>query len=271
MDADLQHDEALLAPMLSLLRAGEADLVVGSRYIAEGGVGAWGKRRQSVSVLATRLSRLVLKERVLGDPMSGFFMLTRAAYDQAVRKLSIQGYKILLDIVASSPVNLRVRELPYVFGVRQHGASKLDSVVVLDYLTLLLDKLVGRWVPARFLLFTTVGAFGLAVHFAILALALLLAFPFIVSQSLAAVIAMTGNFFINNVLTYRDKRIRGFAPLLLGLLGFCAVCSVGAVANVGIANFMFARNYSWWLSGLCGVMVGAVWNYAASSVVTWRR
>lgn len=271
MDADLQHDERLLAPMLDALRRNEADIVVGSRYVGDGGMGDLDKRRQQISVFATRLSRLVLKGRDLSDPMSGFFMLKRDVFDEVVRGLSIEGYKILLDIVATAPATLRIKEMPYVFGVRQHGESKLDTLVVLDYLTLLLDKLVGRWVPVRFLLFTAVGSIGVVLHMAVLAAALQAGTSFVAAQTTATASAIVGNFFLNNVLTYRDKRIRGFGPLLLGLLSFALVCSVGAVANVGIANFLFVQDYAWWISGFCGVLVGAVWNYAASALFTWRR
>jgi dolichol-phosphate mannosyltransferase len=82
--------------------------------------------------------------------------------------------------------------------------------------------------------------------------------------------AIAGNFFLNNALTYRDKRLKGLGPVLLGLASFYAICSVGAVANVGIANVLFVQNYAWWVSGICGILVGAVWNYAASSLFTWR-
>jgi dolichol-phosphate mannosyltransferase len=271
MDGDLQHDERLLAPMLEALRKDEADIVVGSRYVAEGGLGEWDRRRQRMSMAATRLSRLVLKGRDLTDPMSGFFMLKRGVFDDVVRRLSIEGYKILLDIVASASATLRIKEMPYVFGVRQHGESKLDTLVILDYLTLLLDKLVGRWVPVRFLLFTVVGSIGVVLHMAVLAASLELGSSFFAGQAVATASAIAGNFFLNNMLTYRDKRIKGLFPLLIGLLSFSAVCSVGAIANVGIANFLFVQDYAWWISGFCGVLVGAVWNYAASALFTWRR
>jgi dolichol-phosphate mannosyltransferase len=270
MDADLQHDERLLVPMLAILRSGEAELVVGSRYVASGGVGNWDRKRHTVSLIATRLSRIVLKEHKLTDPMSGFFMLKRGVFDEAARNLSLLGYKILLDIVASSPAALRISELPYVFRARQHGESKLDTLVVLDYLALLLDKLVGRWVPVRFLLFSAVGASGVALHMSVLAIALWMGISFVIGQTMATVTALVSNFFINNIVTFRDKRLKGAIPLLLGLLSFAAVSSVGAVANVGVANFLFVRDYAWWLSGLCGILVGAVWNYSASSVFTWR-
>jgi dolichol-phosphate mannosyltransferase len=271
MDADLQHDERLLAPMLEILRKDEADVVVGSRYLTEDGLGDWDQRRRTVSAVATQLSRLVLRGRDLTDPMSGFFMLKRSVFDGAVRRLSQEGYKILLDILASSAAALRIKEVPYVFGLRQHGQSKLDSLVVLDYLMLLLDKLIGRWIPARFIMFTAVGSIGVVLHMAVLAAALKYGVGFLPAQTIATVIAIGGNFFLNNALTYRDKRLKGLGQILLGLVSFYLVCSVGAVANVGIANFLFVENYAWWVSGICGILVGAVWNYATSALFTWRK
>ena len=81
---------------------------------------------------------------------------------------------------------------------------------------------------------------------------------------------MTSNFVLNNTLTYRDRRLTG-RRFITGLLSFYAVCSLGAVANVGIASAAFAQHYTWWASGLAGAAVGVVWNYAVSSVFTWQR
>jgi dolichol-phosphate mannosyltransferase len=126
-------------------------------------------------------------------------------------------------------------------------------------------------VPVRFLMFTAVGSIGVVLHMAVLAASVNLGVSFLSAQTAATAIAIAGNFFLNNTLTYRDKRIRGAGPLLLGLTSFYAVCAVGAIANVGIANFLFVQDYAWWVSGICGVLVGAVWNYAASALFTWRR
>ena len=164
-----------------------------------------------------------------------------------------------------------MRELPYRFGVRLHGESKLDSVAILDYVLLLIDKLVGGWDPARFILFMAVGVCGVILHMTILALSFPFGIGFVPAQALATTTAMTGNFFLDNILTYRDRRIHGLVPLIAGLLTFYAVCSVGALANVGSAGFIFKNHHPWWLSALCGILVGAVWNYAASSVMTWRK
>lgn len=271
MDADLQHDEGQLLLMLERLRSSSCDIVVGSRYLEADGVDSWDKSRQTVSRVATKLAHLFLKTK-LSDPMSGFFMLTRDAFDHSVRGLSNIGYKILLDILVSARPALRVAEIPYVFRSRIHGESKLDSAVAWEYLMLLLDKTAGRIVPMRFVMFTLVGGFGVFVHMLTLAgLNQVLDVSFLVSQTTATFVAMTFNFFGNNVVTYRDKRLKGFWQVLRGLLSFFVICSIGAISNVGVAAFLFAQDYSWWLSGFSGVLLGAVWNYAASSTFTWRK
>lgn len=270
IDGDMQHDEKILGDMLHVLRSEDADLVIGSRYVAEGGVGDWDRKRRNISRFATLMAQMVVKAD-LADPMSGFFMIRRSAFDGAVYGLSNQGYKILLDIIASSPQPLRIRELPYIFRTRQHGESKLDALVALEYIALLLDKLIGKWVPVRFVIFAAIGAMGVLVHMAVLAgLYLSGLFPFAISQGVATVTAMVFNFFLNNVLTYRDRRLRGTIPILRGLASFCAVCAVGAVGNVGVANVLFVDHYSWWLAAFAGIAVGVVWNYCLSSIFTWR-
>ncbi|MFZ5492341.1 MAG: glycosyltransferase [Pseudomonadota bacterium] len=271
MDGDLQHDPALLRTMLDTLRGGQTDIVIGSRHVAGGGVGDFSGQRQSISRLATRLSRAVLKAD-LTDPMSGFFMLTRPALMACLRGgVSGIGYKILVDLFASAPRPLRFAELPYTFRSRQAGESKLDSKVVWDYLMLLADKLVGRFVPVRFLAFSAVGGLGVGVHLVTLgALFRGLGIEFVTAQIVATLVAMTFNYVINNSLTYRDRRRRGW-QFLTGWLSFSLACSVGAFANVGIAAWLFQRQTFWVVSALSGVLVGAVWNYAVTSVYTWRK
>ena len=270
MDADLQHDEALLPSMLERLRARrELDLVVGSRYTAGGGVGDWSRARRRISDLSGRLGRAVLRCE-LSDPMSGFFMLRREAFEEAVHRLSGQGFKILVDLFASAPRPLRFEELPYRFRLRERGESKLDSRVAGDYLLLLMDKTVGRYVPVTFLQFAAVGALGVLVHLAALALLMGAAgTSFLLAQELATLVAMVSNYTLNNAFTYRDRRRRG-RRWFTGLLSFCLICGLGAVANVGVAEMMVRDQSSWWLAGAAGAVVGAVWNYAMSAAFTWR-
>jgi dolichol-phosphate mannosyltransferase len=271
IDADLQHDERVLPRMVELLRADEADLVIGSRYVDGGGIGDWDAKRARVSSTATKLAKLITSAEIT-DPMSGFFAITRPALYSAVRDLSGQGYKILLDIAASSAEPMRIREVPYEFRTRQHGESKLDALIVWEYLLLLVDKLVGHIVPARFISFMFIGGLGVFVHMGILGTMVTIGQPtFLWAQAISTAIAMVFNFFVNNTLTYRDRRLKGVFPMLKGLLTFMLVCSVGAIANVGIADYLFSDyHYGWLSAGLAGILVGVVWNYAASSVFTWR-
>jgi dolichol-phosphate mannosyltransferase len=270
MDADLQHDESLLARMLTALKSEDLDAVVGSRYVDGGGIGNWNKPRLSISRFATRLSRLVVKA-TLSDPMSGFFMIQRRTLNGAVQNLSAIGSKILVDLFASSPRALRFRELPYEFRARQAGESKLDTQVVWDYVMLLLDKLVGKYVPVRFLSFALIGGSGVFVHLAIVAVLFRgLDTSFVASQSAATLVAMVYNFALNNLLTYRDRRLRGWR-WVGGLISFVFACSVGAFANVGVSAYVFAQNSKWALAALAGVLVSAVWNYAVTAVYTWNR
>jgi dolichol-phosphate mannosyltransferase len=270
MDADLQHDERLLPRMLETLKREPVDLVIGSRYVAGGSVGDWNRGRAEISALATRLSRIVCKTEI-ADPMSGFFMFRRDIFEGAVRNLSGQGFKILLDLLASSPAPVRVKELPFEFRPRRFGTSKLDTLVVWEFGMLIADKLIGHLVPVRFALFAFIGTFGLAVHLTVLRAALSVpSLDFTEAQTIATVVAMTSNFFLNNLFTYRDQRLSGW-KLLRGLLSFYLICSVGAVGNVGIAAYVFAGNQVWWIAGIAGAIVGSVWNYAVSSVFTWRR
>lgn len=268
LDADLQHDETQIPAMLEVLEREDIDVVVGSRYIAGAGIAGWNKGRAAMSALATRLSRLLVPAG-LTDPMSGFFVITRPAFDRAVRRLSGQGFKILVDLFASTTTPYRFKEIPYTFRDRVHGESKVDGLVVWEYLMLLLDKAIGRFVPPRFVLFSAVGLSGLTVH--LVTLWTMLRFSrFAVGQTVATAVAMICNFTVNNALTYRDRRLRGL-EFLVGLGTFCAICSIGAVANVRLASAAFNRHYDWWVSGLAGAAASAVWNYAVTSTFTWRR
>jgi dolichol-phosphate mannosyltransferase len=270
IDADLQHDETQLPKMLALLQAGEADLVVGSRYVAGGSAESFNRQRAGASALATEVAKRVLRVKI-ADPMSGFFMIRRDRFEQLAPQLSTQGFKILLDIVATARGELRTVEIPYTFGSRLHGESKLDSMVALDFLGLVLAKLTHDTISLRFLLFATVGSIGLLVHFAGLYTALeAFGWPFPEAQAFGALSAMTSNFLLNNFLTYRDQRLKGLS-ILRGLLLFYLVCSVGLLANVGVATSVFDQEPIWWLAGAAGALMGVVWNYAMSGLFVWRR
>lgn len=270
IDGDLQHDEKLLAKMLEIIKEDELDIVSGSRYVEGGSLGEWDESRAFISRLATKLSRSVLHAN-LTDPMSGFFMIRRSAFEKRMYKLSGIGFKILLDIFASSKEPLKYREIPYEFRTRQTGESKLDSMAAWEYFMLLLDKLIGHIVPVRFVAFTLVGGFGVIVHMLIVWIMLSnMGIDFTIAQTTATLVAMTSNYAINNILTYRDMRLAGW-NWFRGWISFMLACSVGALGNIGIAAYIFTQDATWVLASLSGIIVGAVWNYAVTSVYTWKK
>jgi dolichol-phosphate mannosyltransferase len=270
MDADLQHDETALVTMLAMLRDDRCDLVIGSRYCGDGSADALSRARLASSRFAGALTRRILGIEVT-DPMSGFFMLRRDVADAVAPKLATEGFKILADILTSAPGRLRVCETPYEFRPRLYGDSKLDSQVALDFLGLLAARATRNMVPVRFMSFLLVGASGILVHLSTLRAALtVLSMDFTAAQSLATLVAMTTNFYLNNAITYRDQRLTGFAAAQ-GLVLFYLICAVGALSNIGIATWLYSNTPTWWLAGLLGSIVGAVWNYALSSTLVWKR
>lgn len=270
MDADLQHDESLLPAMLDQLKARHLDVVVASRNVEGGSMGEFAKSRVHLSGLGGRLSKLI-SHCDLSDPMSGFFVVDRRFFEEVAHSVSGIGFKILLDLVASARRPVRFAEVPYRFRTRVRGESKLDILVGLEYLELLLDKLAGDVIPSRFIIFSLVGALGLLLHLSLLFVLIeKVHTTFPTAQTLATIVAMTLNFFLNNSITYRDRRLRGWR-ILVGLFSFYAACAIGAFINVRIAELIRDAGSSRYLAGVLGLFVGSVWNYGITTVFTWRQ
>jgi dolichol-phosphate mannosyltransferase len=276
IDGDLQHDESLLQRMRDTLKQDErsddaADVVIASRYVASGSSeGLSSDRRKRLSVFGARLARRLVKADV-ADSVSGFFMLRRGLLDEVAPRLSGIGTKILIDILASATRPLRVVELPYRFRARDRGQSKLDAFTKIEYLLLLAEKLSHRYFPHRMLLFGIVGATGIIVNLAVLRLLLIVGdLGFTAAESVATLVAMVSNFFLNNMLTYRDCRLVGWQAVR-GLVSFMALCGLGALVNVAVARDVYHVTDMWLVAGIAGAAVGALLNYALTSIFTWGR
>ena len=269
IDADMQHDETIVPKMLELLQTSDTDVVIGSRHLAGGGLGEWSSERVKMSNFATWCAKFVIGSNVT-DPMSGFFALRRDVFHACVYDLSQQGYKILLDILTSSPRPLKVAELPYVFRTRSHGESKLDVMVLAEFLFLLIEKITRGLIPPKFVLFSLVGTIGLGFHLAVLESMRTAGFTFLPSQTIATLAAMTLNYIINNSFTYRSQRLKG-VRFLIGYFIFCAVCTIGGLANLGVANLVLNGSGSWPLAGIAGALMSAVFNFGASTQLVWSQ
>ena len=266
IDADLQHDESLLPLLLERIRAGDADIVVASRYMQGASTGELGAGRVRASRLASAVSRLLTRE--LSDPMSGFFVVRRAFLERVVRRLYGRGFKILLDLIAVARGEARIVELPYHMRTRRHGESKLDARVIAEFFMLILYHLFGRLLPARFYLFAAVGMTGLAVHLVALWAMFSASGNFLLSQIVATWAAMTSNFFLNNAFTYSDHGLRG-RRIWRGLLSFYVACGVGAFINIAVAEWLFLKSVAYWAAGLSGALIAALWNFFTTASFTW--
>ncbi len=270
IDADLQHDETILPEMLRLITAERLDIVVGSRNIDGGSMGDFASWRVRLSRAGRKFSGLG-EQTALTDPMSGFFMVRRSFFDPLAHRLTGKGFKILLDIVLSANGSARIGEVPYHFRTRQHGESKLDVMVGLEYLELLLDKMVGSWISVRFVLFCAIGTVGVGVHLLLLwTLLSSRAANFLQAQAVATLVVMVLNYMLNNAVTYRDRRRRGLS-FWAGLVKFCTACALGAVANLAISTEAFQHGIPWLLAGLTGLLFSAVWNFGVTSALIWRH
>ena len=89
----------------------------------------------------------------------------------------------------------------------------------------------------------------MGVHLCLLWLLFAVTSNFLLSQTLATFAAMTSNFFLNNIFTYGDQRLRGRA-IWRGLLSFYAVCGIGALINLAIAELLFLKSFPYWVAGL---------------------
>ena len=270
MDADLQHDESILPRMLERIRDEHLDLVVASRNIGTGSMGEFSRGRVWLSNMGNRVSRLVCHCDI-SDAMSGFFLVDRHFFDEIVHRLTGTGFKILVDMLASSQRPVRVAEVPYRFRTRERGESKLDVNVELEYLFLLIDKLIGNYVPTRFVVFVLVGSLGMIVHLSCLAMLYkLVKTSFVIAQTSATAVAMTFNFVLNNIVTFRDRRLRGWG-FVRGLFTFYFACSLGALMNVSFAEFLHRQAIPWYIAGISGTAISSVWNYGVNTILTWRR
>jgi dolichol-phosphate mannosyltransferase len=267
IDGDMQHDETILPQMLRKLKSEGLDIVIGTRNTAGGSMGHFAAWRVTLSNLGRRISTAIAHTTV-SDPMSGFFMLTRSYLEEVVRSLSSVGFKVLLDLLASAKRPVRAGEVGYTFRDRLRGESKLNTTVCLEYVELVLDKLIGDWVPVRYAFFGLIGAIGVLVQLALVA-CLRYSFPFVTALAVGCSGAMVLNYVLNNRLTFRVRRLRGWA-WVRGLFSFIAACSVGLYCNLHVASGLYSAGLPWLPASLGGIFVGSVWNYGVSSMLVWR-
>ena len=271
IDGDLQHDKSILPKMYETLAKGSGNLAIGARIRNASGGGGLSPARQALSDMGAWFFRRIAGAAV-ADPMSGFFMIRREIVSRLASRLSPDGFKILVDVILSADGGLKIVELPYEFRKRNAGESKLTPLVGIDFLGLVVHHATAGILPIQFVLFAMIGAGGLIVHIVTLSAVLhwFGTLTFDAGQLIATIVAMGSNFILNNEITYRTFQFRGLG-MVPGFLAFALGCSVGALANINVASWLYHADETWWLAGLAGALLSVVWNYAVSTNLIWRR
>ena len=274
MDSDGQHEVRSLFAALDYISNNNEDILIGSRFLKKSSIKGLSKHRKDSSTIANKIARLSLSNNYknLTDYLSGFFVFKRNSCISYVKRIDVNGFKFLYELLAISKGRLNVFELPLKFKPRRSGNSKLDIAVVWDFNISILHSLLGRVVPRRAISFGIVGLTGIFVQLTVLYLLLWVTdSTFIKILPFAVICAACSNFLINNLFTFKNRRLYGLA-LWIGLLKFLLVSSLPVIANVGLASsFYFFISSKTFFSQIAGIFVVFIWNYAASSKFVWNN
>jgi len=268
MDCDFQHDPAVLRKMYSLLESGDAELVVGSRYVDGGGYGNFSESRYRLSKTATSIGRLLIQQKIM-DPMSNYFALRRELFDEVAGELSGLSFKILLDLLLTARRAVRFREVPIVLGERSVGESKFEMLVAWEFALLLADKTVGRYVPVRTLALLGNGAALATIFLCLFAVAYKgVGLGFTPAGIVAVAVTMIAGYAISNMMRSGDRRRHGFG-WLGALLSFTLVNSIGAAANLALSTYLYGSGVEWLDAAAAGALLWLAWDVTGSSSQRW--
>lgn len=275
IDADLQHPPDLTLALYRVIERG-ADMAVASRHLEGGGVSDWSMIRRVVS-RAAQLIGLVALPGVVGrvsDPMSGYFMIRRAAIEGV--ELNPLGYKILIEVLARGNFPW-VGEVPYVFQERAHGGSKATARVYLEYLRHLLRLRLSDLPVNRFIRFAAVGFSGVIVDMGLLFLLsdpTMLGWGLTRSKLIAAEMAILNNFWWNDLWTFRDlsAQQRGMKARLRRLGKFQLICLAGVAINTILLNLQFnLLGMNRYIANAVAIAAVTGWNFWLNLKISWRR
>jgi dolichol-phosphate mannosyltransferase len=276
IDADFSHPTALIPTFFQRIQEG-ADVVIGSRYTAGGGIGEWPLSRRIISLGATALGRILFPE--ITDPVSGFFAVRREVVEGA--PMRPRGYKILMEVLGKGRWT-RAVEVPYTFVNRKEGASKLRPRTILEYASQVVDitlyglthrEAATRREIRKILRFALVGISGIAVNTGILwALTERAGLFYLYSSAVAIETSIVTNFLANDLWTFGGETGHRMGRRIHRFLSFQAVSLGGLVVNMAVlftGKEIFGIYYL--LANLLGILAGFIWNYLVNRNTTWRR
>jgi dolichol-phosphate mannosyltransferase len=274
MDADLQHPPEVTERLWKEVARG-ADLAIASRHVEGGGVSDWSLSRRIISRCAQLLGLTILPEVTarVSDPMSGYFMISRACIEG--RKLNPLGYKILIEVLGRGKVKW-ISEVPYTFRERVEGSSKVTNKIYMEYFQHLFRIRMFLLGSSSFFRFCVVGLSGVVIDMSLLYLLSdpkMLGWGLTRSKILAAEAAIVNNFVWNDLWTFAEisRRQKSFGQRVKRFLKFNAICSLGLALNVLILNVEFNKlHMDRYIANLVAIMLVTVWNYNTNWMLNWR-
>ncbi|NJE61525.1 glycosyltransferase [Thermococcus sp. 21S7] len=264
MDADLQHPPEVIPKLLRAIENG-ADIAIASRYVPGGGVKNWYWYRKLISRGAIMIGRLALPRiRNVKDPVSGFFALRREVVEGV--DLNPVGFKILMEILIKGKYG-KVAEVPFTFGLRKAGESKLGTRTMLNYLRHVYRLMRWEGELDRLVKFTLVGLSGVLVNESFLWLFVSdFGWDKILANVPATELAILNNFTWNDLWTFKDIRRK---PLWRRLLTFHMAALTGAVVQWLIYAGLVYMGLYYLISNLIGIVVSFAVRFIVNRHVTW--
>tara|TARA_B100000900_G_scaffold259673_1_gene221322 strand:- start:121 stop:1212 length:1092 start_codon:yes stop_codon:yes gene_type:complete len=274
LDGDGQHDASCILNMINLIVSSKADLIIGSRFLNTSRLEGLSNKRSLGSKIANKLARFSLPKNyvLITDYLSGCFCLNRKTTKLLIKKIEINGFKFLYELLSLSNGKLLIKEIPLLFKERTFGDSKLDLAIIWDFIISIFHNLTFRIMPRRAISFGLVGMSGVFVQlFMTSLLTTIFKIDFYNALPFAVICAATSNFIINNQVTFRSNRLKNLS-LLVGLLKFLLVASLPVIANVGITSAFYKYiSADTFIAQIAGIAIVYAWNYLASSSFVWNN
>ncbi len=274
MDTDGQHQVSVMKDAIKKLLYNRLDVVIGSRFHNESEIKGLSQKRENGSKIANSVARFSLPKKYshLTDYMSGCIVLQRKSCISLIKKIDVNGFKFLYELLAISKGRLKVNETSMSFQPRKYGVSKFNLAIIWDFLISLVHTICRRIIPRKAISFAFVGAIGVLIQmFTFYCSIIFLGISFNNALTFAVVVAASSNFLINNWLTFSTTRLRNKA-LIIGLFKFLLVSSLPIIANIGLATSFYKYiSPNSFFSQISAIIIVYIWNYAASSRLVWNR
>lgn len=267
MDCDLQHPPEILISMLYAIEKKDADIVIPSRFINGGNDGGLNFFRKLISYIARSIGSIFIRKlRAFSDNTSGYFMLKKDVIKNC--KLNPIGWKILMEVLVKGEYN-NVVEVPYEFKARNIGESKMSVKEQINYIRHILRILKGSPEDLRFFYFCMVGFSGVIVNMLIYYLLVAMGISLLISAAFSAFSAMISNFILNDLVTWKDRKI---GKMYKRITKNIITSLIGIVINLLILKILVIYVYiNYMIANIIGIGCSVIWNYSINNLWTWKK